>query len=90
MRNSSATNGLRPLHSAKRDGETGYAEGIVSKKKIGEKRPPDQFGALLGKLVQVPKSEMQAEEAKWEAMRDRLRKKGEAKATKARKSPPAR
>ena len=61
----------------------------MSRMKAKQESPKDHFGDLLGKLVQVPKPEMQAEEAKWQGMRDRLRKKGEAKAAKARKAPPA-
>ncbi len=37
------------------------------------------FDALLGKLARVPKAEVEAEEAKYRAMRERLRGKGEAK-----------
>lgn len=37
------------------------------------------FDALLGRLVQVPKAEVQAEEAKYKAMRERLKEKGEQK-----------
>jgi hypothetical protein len=43
------------------DGARTYADGIVGKKKIDQKCLADQFGRLLGKLVQVPKPEMQAE-----------------------------
>lgn len=47
--------------------------------------PLGSFGSLLGKLVQVPKEEMQAEEAKWQAMRQRLKDKGESKGKEKRK-----
>jgi hypothetical protein len=65
------------------------AEIPVSTKPANSAPQQSEFGNLLGKLVQVPKSEMQAEEAKWQAMRERLRKKGEAKGATKRKRPPA-
>lgn len=46
------------------------------------------FDALLGKLVSVPKTEVDAEEAKWKAMRKRLKAKGETGGAKRRKMPP--
>lgn len=45
----------------------------------------DNFGNLLGKLVKVPKEEADAEEAKWKAMRKRLKAKG----VRTRKQKPA-
>ena len=47
------------------------------------------FDALLGKLVSVPKAEVEKEEAKWKAMRKRLKAKGEAGGVKRRKLPPS-
>lgn len=49
----------------------------------------NNFGNLLGKLVKVPKEEADAEEAKWKAMRKRLKAKGEAKGVRTRKQKPA-
>ena len=46
------------------------------------------FDGLLEKLVSVPKAEIDAEEAKWKAMRKRLKAKGEAGGEKRRKLPP--
>lgn len=49
---------------------------------------PNEFGNLLSKLVKVPKEEVAAEEAKWQAMRKRLKAKAEASGAKRRKLPP--
>ncbi len=46
------------------------------------------FDALLGKLVSVPKAEVEAEEKKWKAMRKRLKAKGESGGVKRRNLPP--
>lgn len=47
---------------------------------------PGAFETLLRRLVQVPRSELEAEERKYQQQRERLRKKGEAKAKRERKS----
>ena len=47
------------------------------------------FDALLGKLVSVPKAEVEAEEKKWKSMRKRIKAKGEVSGAKRRKLPPA-
>ncbi len=44
----------------------------------------DSFDSLMRGLVAVPKSEVEAEERKWQAQRERLQKKGAAKAKKKR------
>ncbi|MGC1274008.1 MAG: hypothetical protein WBC44_09900 [Planctomycetaceae bacterium] len=44
------------------------------------------FSGLLGRLARVPKEELQAEEAKYRAMRERLKEKGETKAKSAKKA----
>ena len=49
----------------------------------------DNFGNLLSKLAKVPKAEVESEEAKWNAMRKRLKAKGESKGVRSRKQPPA-
>lgn len=46
------------------------------------------FDALLGKLVSVPKAEVEKEEKKWKAMRKRLNAKGETSGANRRKLPP--
>ncbi len=46
------------------------------------------FDAFLGKLVSVPKAEVEKEEKKWKAMRMRLKDKGETGGVKRRKLPP--
>lgn len=48
----------------------------------------DDFGNLLSKLVQVPKEEIDTEDAKWKAMRKRLKDKGKSKGVVTRKNPP--
>ena len=45
------------------------------------------FDKLLGKLVAVPKTEVEKEESKWKAMRQRLKAKGETAGGKRRKLP---
>jgi hypothetical protein len=50
--------------------------------------PQNGFDNLLLKLVQVPKEEIDSEEAKWKAIRGRLKAKGEASGAKLRKLPP--
>lgn len=52
-----------------------------------EKKPTGSpaFDALLDRLACVPKEEVQAEEAKYRAMRERLKAKGEEKAARKKK-----
>ncbi len=52
---------------------------------VDEKSAGAAFDTLLGKLALVPKAEVQAEEAKYRAMRERLKEKGEAKAARKKK-----
>ncbi len=61
---------------------------ILTKRPAEHATAAEEFDAFLGEFVSVRKAEIDAEESKSKAMRERLKAKGEAKGEKQRKSPP--
>ena len=58
--------------------------------RVGKPKPKpteglQQFERLIGRLAQVPKSELDAEEANYKAMRKRVKERAEEKAREQRK-----
>ena len=51
----------------------------------GKVQSVDSFDGLLKRLVQVPKSELEAEERKYQTQRKRLREKGAGKSGKPKR-----
>ena len=61
----------------------------MTKNRQDTSQAASDFDVLLGKLVSVPKVEVESEEKKWKAMRKRLKAKSAAGGAKRRKLPPA-